>query len=78
MGRVLRRRLLSTDHHPYQRVPRYLLGRHGCDQLAVAQDGDAVGDVERLLERMRDEDDARSLLLQRIEKVKQMLRLFGG
>ena len=35
----------------------------GHDMLAVAQDGDAVGDLQRLLERVRDEDHRHAALL---------------
>ena len=75
MRRVMGRRHVTANHHAHQGVARHVSGGNGRDQLAVAQHGDAVGDVERLLQRMRYEDDAGAALLQCVEEMEEMLRL---
>ena len=54
------------------------LGRHGVDALAAPQHGDAVGDLEHLVELVRDEDDAGAVGLQRLEHAEEVARLLGG
>ena len=51
---------------------------HRVDLLAAPQDGHAVGDVEHLVELVRDEDDRRALGRQRAQDAEQVLRLLGG
>ena len=47
----------------------------GHDMLAVAHDGDAVGDGERLLQRMADEDDRDAALLQPLDEREELVLL---
>ena len=77
MRGVLRRGLFTPDHHPHERVACHLFRRQGRDQLAVPQHRDAVGNLQRFFERMGDEDDAGAALLQSVEQMEKMLRLFG-
>ena len=51
-------RKLAAQHHPDQFEARQRRGVTRSDQLAVAQDGDAIGDLVDLVEEMGDEDDA--------------------
>ena len=80
----LRRRLvdaqqdLAADHQPRQRLLGRALGRHGVDPLAAPQHGDAVGDLEHLVELVRDEDDAGAVRLQRLEDAEEVARLLRG
>ena len=46
-------------------------------QLAVAQDGDAVGDAQRLLQRMADEDDRHAARLEPPHQGEEMALLLG-
>ncbi len=69
---------VAADHQPRQRALGRALGRHGVDHLAAPQDGHAVGDVEHLVELVRDEDDRRALLGQRAQDLEQVLRLLRG
>ena len=47
----------------------------GHDMLAVAHDGDAVGDLQRLLQRMRDEDDRDAARLQPLDQREELVLL---
>ena len=51
------------------------LARHGVDLLAAAQDADPVGDLEHLVQLVRDEDDRHPLGLQVAEDLEQLERL---
>ena len=44
---------------------------------AVAQHGDAIGDLQRFLERVRNENDAGATLPQRVQEMEEMLHLLG-
>src|SRR3954464_4167431 len=80
----LRRRLvdaqqdLAADHEPRERLLGGALGGNRVDALAAPQHGDAVGDLEDLVELVRDEDDAGAVLLQRLEDAEEVARLLGG
>ena len=54
----------ATDHGGDDLVAVEGGGLAGDDKLAVAQDGDAVGDQQRLLQRVADEDDRDAARLQ--------------
>ena len=79
-----RRRLLdaqqhvAADHQPRQRSSVAPSVGHRVDLLAAPQHGDAVGDVEHLVELVRDEDDRRcrrpSAPAQHAEQVLRLLR----
>src|SRR5690606_33935500 len=45
---------------------------HGLDRLAVADDGDAVGDFRDLVELVRDEDAGNALVLEPDQEVEEM------
>ena len=74
--RVVARGYVAPDHHAHQRIARHALGRRGRDELAVAQHGDPVGDIERFFQRVRDEDDAGAALLESVEQMEEMLHFF--
>ena len=68
-------RQLAPDHEPRQRAA---VGFGGCgrrDDLAPAQDADAVSDLQHLVELVRDEDDAEALRRHAAERLDQTLRL---
>ena len=69
---------VAADHQPRQRALGGALGRHGVDLLAAPQHRHAVGDVEHLVELVRDEDDRRALGRQRAQDAEQVLRLLRG
>ena len=48
------------------------------DQRSVAQNGDAIGDLEHLVEPMRDIDHADAARLERPQGVEQAVHLVGG
>ena len=77
MRGVLRRGLFTPDHHPHERVSCHAFRRQGRYQLAVPEHRDAVGNLQRFFERMGNEDDASAPLLQGVEQMEKMLRLFG-
>ena len=56
---------------------RRAFGRQRRDQLAPAQHGDAVGDLEHLVELVADEDDREPLVGQGAEDLEQLARLLG-
>ena len=49
----------------------------GDDLLAVAQHGDAIGEQQRLFQRVRDEDDRHAALLQVAHQVEEVFLLLG-
>ena len=51
---------VAADHQRRQRALGRALGGDGVDLLAAAQDRHAVGDVQHLVELVRDEDDRRA------------------
>ena len=51
-------RKLAAQHHPDQFEARQRRGVTRSDQMAVAQDGDAIGYLVDLVQEMADEDDA--------------------
>jgi hypothetical protein len=51
-------RQFTTGDHAHQLIVVHGPGRRVSDQPSVAQDGDPVGQVEHLVEPVRDEDDA--------------------
>ena len=53
---------VAADHQRGQAALGRALGRHRVDLLAAPQDRHAVGDVEHLVELVRDEDDRRAVL----------------
>ena len=54
-----------------------LAGRSGNHQLAVAEHGDAVGQQQRFLKRVTDEDDRHVLLDQAPHQAEKMVLLLG-
>ena len=52
---------LAADHQPRQRAAVGFSGRGRRDDLTPAQDADAIGDLQHLVELVRDEDDAEAL-----------------
>ena len=63
---------LAADHEPRERLLGRALGRDGVDALAAPQHRHAVGDLEHLVELVRDEDDRRAVGLQRLEHAEQV------
>src|SRR5262249_30063655 len=53
---------LPAEHHPDQLEPRQRGDLALADQAAIAQDGDAIGDLIDLIEEMADEHDADAAL----------------
>ena len=68
---------VAADHVPHQLLAGHLRGLGGDDQLAVAQHGDAVGDFQRFLERVRDVDDGDAAGAQVAHQVEEMHDLLG-
>ena len=66
---------VAPDHRLHDARTVELGGVVGHDMLAVAQDGDAVGEQQRLLQRVRDEDDRDAALLQVAHEVEEVLLL---
>ena len=75
------RRLLHPQQHlaPHHQAGearlRGALGRQGLDQLAAAQDGDPVGDVEHLVQLVRDEDHRLAARREAADHLEELLRL---
>jgi hypothetical protein len=68
----------AADHRLDQPLAIELARRSGHHQFAVAQHGDAVGQHQRFLERVTDEDDGDALFHQpphQAEKVVFLLRV---
>ena len=66
---------LASDHEPGQRAPVGFGGRGRGDDLTPAQDADAVGDLQDLVELVRDEDDAEALRRHAAQRLQQTARL---
>ena len=68
---------LATDHQ----LGEALLGRPGggqrLDELAAPQDGDAVGDLEHLVQLVADEDDRHALAYEGLEDPEELLASWG-
>ena len=64
----------QSDQFPLRR-PRH---RQGRDQFAVTQDRDPVTDAGRVFQMMGNEDDRGSLVAQRGDDPKELVRFFGG
>src|SRR6266851_5239618 len=62
----------ATDHHRGDLLLVGLLGDQVTHHLAAAHDGDAVGDVQDLLELVADEDDGLTVLDQAAKHSKQL------
>ena len=68
----------AADHHADDLVHRHLGGVHRADVLAVAHDGDAVGDLLELAHAVRYVDDAHAARLQIADEAEQLLDLAFG
>ena len=69
---------VAADHHPRQ---RRLVGAGGldrADRLAAPQHGDAVGDLEHLVQLVRDEDDRGPVVAQPAQHLGQLGGLLRG
>ena len=66
---------LAADHQLREPGLGRALARHGVDLLAAAQDADPVGDLEHLVELVRDEDDRLALGLEVAEDPEELERL---
>jgi hypothetical protein len=75
---VKRLRQLAADHRFYDTGTVKLFREVGHHVLAVAQHGDAVGDLQRLLEGVRNEDNAHATPLEVEEEVEEVFLLFRG
>ena len=69
---------LAADHHPREALLGRARRRDRVDDDAAPQRRDAVGDLEHLVQLVRDEDDRLPLRLQRAEDLEQLLRLLRG
>src|SRR5262249_45092439 len=65
----------APDHTPDRRRRRQLGARGSRDPATVAQDGDAIGDLEDLLHAVRDEEDGHALLTQVGDDAKEAVHL---
>ncbi len=68
---------LSADHHPRQILFGGFGGVDGTDGLAVAEDGDVLGDRQRLVEFVRDENERVTVGPEVVHDVHQALDLLG-
>ena len=66
---------LAPDHQLRQAGLGRALARDGVDLLAAAEDADPVGDLEHLVQLVRDEDDRHPAGLQVAEDLEQLERL---
>ena len=66
---------LAADHRARERRLGRALARHRLDLLAAPQDGDAVGDLEHLVQLVADEDDRLAVRLEAADDPEQLLRL---
>ncbi len=69
------RRDVAPDHFAHQAVDRDVLREVGGDEGAVAHDGDAVAEIEDLVEAVRDEQDAGAPVAQRPRNREQAVDL---
>ena len=67
---------LTADHQADDIVHLQLCGRLRCDMLAVAHDGDFIGDALDLRHFMRNVDDAETAVAEHVDDAEQMLHLF--
>ena len=66
---------LAPDHHADDAVDVGVGDLAAADELAVAQHGVAVADLEHLLEAVGDEDDAEALRLEVADDAEELLHL---
>ena len=66
---------LAPDHEPREALLGRALPRDGLDRLAAPEHGDPVGDLEHLVQLVRDEDDRLPLGLERLDDLEELLRL---
>ena len=66
---------LTPDHHPREALLGRALRGHGVDRLAAPEHRDPVGDLEHLVELVRDEDDRLPLRLQLGDDREELPRL---
>ena len=66
---------LAADHQAREALLGRALLRDGLDRLAAPKHGDAVGDLEHLVELVRDEDDRLPLGLEGFDDLEELLRL---
>ena len=66
---------LAADHQLRQARLGRALARDGVDLLAAAEDADPVGDLEHLVQLVRDEDDRHPVGLEVAEDLEQLERL---
>ena len=69
---------LAPDHHPREPLLGRAGGRDGVDDDAAAERRDPVGDLQHLVQLVRDEDDRLALGLERPEHLEELLRLLRG
>ena len=62
----------APDHHVDQLVRAGRGDLRGCHELAVAQHGDAVGELEHLLQAVADVDDADAARAQQAHDAEQV------
>ena len=67
---------LTADHQADDVVHLQLCSRLRCDMLAVAHDGDFIGDALDLRHFMRNVDDAKTAIAEHVDDAEQMLHLF--
>src|SRR6185437_6732937 len=67
---------VAADHVAHQLFPRHVSGPGRDHQLAVPQHGDAVGNLQTLLERVRDVDDGNAAGAQVADQVEEVDDLF--
>ena len=65
------------DHQLGQLARGDVPGQHGGDRGAAPDDRDLVGDLEHLVELVRDEDDGEALLLEPAQRVEELVDLLG-
>ena len=68
----------AAHHHGGQLLDGGVLGLHGADVLALAQDGAAVGHGHDLVELVGDEEDGLALGRQVLHDLHQLVDLLGG
>ena len=66
-----------AHHHVGQRLLISVLGFHGADIFAFAQNGDTVGHLHDLVELMGDEQDGFSLLSKFLHRSHQLPNFLG-
>ena len=66
---------VASDHQPREPVLGRAAARQRLDLLPAAQHGDAVGDLEHLVELVADEDDRHALAHEVLEDAEELERL---